>query len=290
MNVPDETHAPRSPTHIEPHAVGEFLVLTCAMCARNYRVRQVEARETMRCPACSGTLAPLPIAGTLDGSDAAPTTPERVGPAAPDPEGVPFGRYRLLSELGRGAMGVVWKAWDPQLRRTVALKQVLGGPATPDRIERFHREGQLAAKLRHPNIVAVHDVGVHEGQHYLTTDFVQGTTLEARLQARPPLRQGLTWIRAVAEALAYAHGQGVIHRDIKPANILVDGQDRPLVTDFGLAKDINPEWGEGERTRLTVTGNLLGTPRYMSPEQARGKSGAVGPAPRGRQVVRRTGA
>ena len=204
----------------------------------------------------------------------------RVTPAPPDPrdqEGQPFGRYRLLQELGKGGMGVVWKAWDTQLRRVVALKQVITDPLFADLpIDRFVREAQIAGKLRHPAIVQVHDVGVQDGQHYFTQDYVEGTTLGARAQQGVSCDQALDWVVAIAEALQYAHDQGVVHRDVKPDNILLDGADRPYITDFGLAKEVDLG-GSAAASHLTLSGALVGTPRYMSPEQAAGHRG-LGPA------------
>ncbi len=209
-------------------------------------------------------------------------------PGAPPPcDGRPFGRYRLVSELGRGGMGRVWKAWDPELARFVALKQVLGAtddePEARARVERFRREAQLAARLRHPGIVAVHDVGEQDGAPYFTADYVEAEPLDAVISRSGaqgvPLRQAVLWVKAVAEALAYAHAQGVVHRDVKPGNILIDSQGQPHVTDFGLAKEVDLS-GEGAATgsTLTMSGALVGTPQYMSPEQAAGRTREIGPA------------
>ncbi len=207
------------------------------------------------------------------------TTPgTRGGAAAAPPDAVPgdpFGRYRLMEPLGHGGMGIVWKAWDTDLRRVVALKQILGGDAVRGQtIERFLREARAAARLRHPNIVPVYDVGVIDGKHYLTADFVDGTSLDRRMGEEMSVRDAVGLVKTVAEALQYAHDQGVVHRDIKPGNILVDRQGVPHVADFGLAKDASP----GSGPALTVSGDLLGTPSYMSPEQARGRPDEQGPA------------
>ncbi|MBI4616570.1 MAG: tetratricopeptide repeat protein [Planctomycetes bacterium] len=187
----------------------------------------------------------------------------------------PFGRYELQEVLGRGGMGVVWKAWDGDLKRTVALKLVHGERvADPERIERFQREARATARLGHPAIVKVFDVGVQDGQQYLTTEFVEGRSLAAAAREGLPRRKLLAAVLEVARALQFAHDRGVVHRDVKPANILVDRGGRPHVVDFGLAKEVFA----GAREGLTASGALLGTPQYMSPEQAEGRPGAVGPA------------
>ena len=212
---------------------------------------------------------------TLPGGGPVPTGgPPPTTTPIPSDVGKMFGRYRILGELGHGGMGVVWKAWDSLLQRVVALKRILGGESNDNRVQRFVREAQAAARLSHPNIVGVHDVGVEGGQHYFTTDFIEGESLEAMMQSEVPLRTALDLVRSVAEALAYAHSQGVIHRDVKPANILVDRTGRPFVMDFGLAREVDEAAGSG----LTVTGDLIGTPLYMSPEQASGHARLHGPA------------
>ncbi len=196
--------------------------------------------------------------------------------AAPDPrdvEGAPFGRYRLIEEVGRGGMGVVWKAWDTRLKRIVALKQILSEDwASPDARERFLREAQLAAQLRHPHIVGVHDVGEEDGRHFLTMDFVEGLPLSKVPRSTP--EQAMQWVKELAEALAYAHAQGVIHRDVKPANVLVDREGKAHVVDFGLARETDA----AASAALTGSGAVVGTPLYMSPEQATGDRARVGPA------------
>jgi WD40 repeat protein/tRNA A-37 threonylcarbamoyl transferase component Bud32 len=199
-----------------------------------------------------------------------------------------FGDYELIEEIGRGGMGVVYKARQVSLNRIVALKMILAGElANDDDVRRFHAEAEAAAKLDHPGIVPVFEVGQHEGQHYFSMAYVEGESLFRRLaQGLPPPREAAEVILKVAEAVAYAHGAGVIHRDLKPANILIDKHDQPRLTDFGLAKRIHGEPGasaiHGEPGAsapggLTATGQVLGTPSYMPPEQASGQRGAVGP-------------
>lgn len=185
-----------------------------------------------------------------------------------------FGDYELLEEVARGGMGVVYKARQRSLNRVVAVKMILAGNlAGPADVERFQAEARAAANLQHPGIVAIHEVGEHEGQHYFSMDYIEGTSLAEVVRANPlPARRAAGYVWQVAEAIDYAHRQGTIHRDLKPSNVLLDAADRPRVTDFGLAKRI-----EGD-SALTGTGQVLGTPSYMPPEQAGGKRGQVGPA------------
>ncbi len=203
--------------------------------------------------------------------------PPELAAASSDP-GRRLGRYVLLAELGRGGMGVVHRGWDAELRRLVAIKMILDpGRAGPEAIARFRREAQATARLRHPGIIAVHEVGEHRTDGrvcpFLVMDFVDGATLDAVLeQERPPPRRIAEIIRAVADALGHAHDLGIIHRDIKPQNVMIDRAGRPLVMDFGLARDAT------ETHELTRTGQLLGTPSYMAPEQAGASRGAHGPA------------
>jgi serine/threonine protein kinase/Tfp pilus assembly protein PilF len=176
-----------------------------------------------------------------------------------------LGGYTILREIGRGGMGMVYEAMQESLGRRVALK-VLAGHITLDEefVRRFYREAQTAAKLHHPNIITVHDVGEEEGHHFIVMDYVEGRSLH-RLPAEEPLRfeRAAEIVRDAASALHFAHENGVIHRDIKPANIMITPDDHAYVMDFGLAKQ--------ERAgTLTHAGDVMGTPAYMSPEQARG--------------------
>lgn len=178
-----------------------------------------------------------------------------------------LGRYVLGEEIGRGSFGTVHKAFDSELRRTVALKVPHAGRLTDTR---FLREAHSAAALRHPGIVAVYDAGHAEGVWYLVSEFVVGQTLAKRLRAgRPSLRQAAEWTAALADALAHAHHHGIIHRDVKPSNILLDAQGQPRLTDFGLARR------DAADGTATEEGQVLGTPAYMSPEQARGEVGTL---------------
>jgi serine/threonine protein kinase len=201
------------------------------------------------------------------------------GPSAPPPtppcDTAPqrFGDYELLGEVGRGGMGVVYKAREAGLDRVVAIKMLLPG-AVPDEAElqRFRTEAAAAARLQHPHIVAVHRVGEHDGRHFYSMDFIDGVSLTQRLAEGPlPGRTAARYAAVVARALHHAHQHGILHRDVKPGNVLLDGDDRPHVTDFGLAKQYNSD------SNQTRTGSILGTPSYMAPEQAAGRKD-LGPA------------
>ena len=198
------------------------------------------------------------------------------GPAPPTHCGCPdrVGDYELLEEIARGGMGVVYKARQITWNRIVAVKMILAGNlATKADHDRFHAEAQAAALLDHPNIVPVFEVGEHEGQHYFSMGYVDGQSLAAAGRGTVAAQGSGGLVATVAEAVEYAHRQGVIHRDIKPSNILLDNQGRPRVTDFGLAKRLGTRDSD-----LTTTGQILGTPSYMPPEQAAGQINAVGPA------------
>jgi len=207
-------------------------------------------------------------------------TGERPTHAAPGITDVPtadrFGDYRLLEKIGQGGMGVVYRARQISLNREVALKVIRAGRfSTSSEIERFAREAEAAAGLTHPGIVPVFEIGEEEGHHYFTMAFVDGLSLADHItDAGGPLepRPATELILRVAEAVQYAHEHGVIHRDLKPANILLDKHGMPQVVDFGLAKQVETESG------LTFTGQVLGTPSFMSPEQAAGKTTQVGPS------------
>ena len=184
-----------------------------------------------------------------------------------------FGEYELLEEIARGGMGVVYRARQVRLNRIVALKMILAGQfASQQEVVRFRREAEAAANLRHPSIVAIHEIGEEQGQHYFSMDFVQGRNLaEIIREGRLPARRAARYSQAIADAIHYAHQQGVLHRDLKPSNILIDENDQPRITDFGLAKRVRGDLG------LTATGEVLGSPSFMPPEQTSGKSAKVGP-------------
>ena len=185
-----------------------------------------------------------------------------------------MGDYELLDELARGGMGVVYRARHLRLDRIVALKMILsGGQASSEERRRFSNESAAAARLQHPAIVPIYEVGLHEDQPFLAMAFIDGSNLRERLSCGSiPPSDAARLVRILADAVHYAHSQGVVHRDLKPANILLDADGHPHITDFGLAKQ---SAFDGE---LTDVGQIIGTPAYMSPEQATGKSEQVGPA------------
>ena len=249
-------------------------------------------------PALAVELRELWAAAELaDWIGSAPLDPVGDAPAAGPSLALPrmFGGYELLEELGRGGMGVVYRARQSQLDRTVALKMVLRGPlATAEDLGRLRGEAAAAARLDHPAIVPVYEVGEQDGQAYFSMQLIEGDTLSARLAEGPlPPRQAAELLVEVARAIHVAHQAGVLHRDIKPSNILIDAQGRPHVTDFGLAKRVAGLSGDGDRGNneygddrhaatmaesLTRSGAILGTPAYMAPEQAAGGRGELKPA------------
>jgi WD40 repeat protein/serine/threonine protein kinase len=217
----------------------------------------------------------------LDSSDDAVSTPGFGGTlatglpaaAADLAMGQHFGDYELIEEISRGGMGVVYRARQVSLDRIVAVKLLLAGlHAGADFVQRFRTEAAAAASLRHPNIVAIHEVGFAEGQHFFAMDYVEGLTLAQHVaKGSLPVRDAARYLRTIAEAIHFAHERNVLHRDLKPSNVLIDSAtDQPRLTDFGLAKRLESE------TDLTVSGQVLGSPNYMSPEQAVGKRGTVG--------------
>jgi WD40 repeat protein/serine/threonine protein kinase len=192
-------------------------------------------------------------------------------PAAGGGEVIPG--YEVLGELGRGGMGVVYKARQLRLRRLVALKMILAGVhAGADDRQRFLREAEAVAHLQHPNVIQIYEIGEHKGLPYLSLEFCAGGSLASRLHGAPlPAREAAQLIETLARAMHAAHQQQIIHRDLKPANILLTADGRPKITDFGLAKKLD-EHGQ------TRTGDVMGTPSYMAPEQASGQAADVGPA------------
>jgi serine/threonine protein kinase/WD40 repeat protein len=183
-----------------------------------------------------------------------------------------IGDYELLEEIARGGMGVVYRARQRSLDRIVAIKMILAGQfASREQALRFRAEAESAARLQHPNIVRIHETGEHEGQPYFSMDYVAGPNLGALVHEKPlPVRRAAAYVKTIAEAIHYAHEQGVLHRDLKPSNVLIDASDQPHITDFGLAKRVTKD------SFLTVTGQVMGSPGFMPPEQAGAKSGKTG--------------
>ena len=222
------------------------------------------------CPTCGADLPP----GILEGHCPRCLVTLTFGEASDEPAPARvFGDFELIDELGRGGMGVVYRARQISLDRLVAIKLIpLGEFARPAVLQRFRQEAMAVAALQHPNIVAVYQAGEHAGQPYLAMELIEGSDLAAQVRERPlPASKAAKYLRAVARAVAFAHEHGILHRDLKPSNILIDAFDQPRITDFGLAKRLDLD------AQLTLTGESLGSPAYVPPEQARGDSAQVGP-------------
>jgi eukaryotic-like serine/threonine-protein kinase len=233
-------------------------------CAGDEALRQ-EVESLLGAHGRSGAFLETPVRMSL------PRLPLQ-GPGAPD-----FGDYELLEEVARGGMGVVYKARQVSLNRIVAVKMILAGQlASEAEVKRFRSEAQAAGSLNHPNIIGIFDVGEHQGQHYYSMPFLEGRSL-AQLVESGEWRPGdgteaARLVAKLAHAVQYAHEVGILHRDLKPANVLIGADGEPRLTDFGLAKSMKGT------EHLTLTGHLMGTPGFMAPEQARGKSGQSTPA------------
>lgn len=233
-----------------PH-LSRSLKIGCPLCHEPLEIAADQALDDIHCAACRGWFS---LAGDdLAANEARAVT--RIGP------------FELIQRLGMGGFGTVWKALDTRLERTVALKIPRRGRLNAAEIEEFLYEARVAAKLRHPQIVIVHEVG-REGDHvYIASDLVEGMSLDKYKQSRRlTQREACQLLATVCDTLHFAHRAGVVHRDLKPGNILIDAAGEPHITDFGLAKR-----GQGE-LEITAEGEIVGTPAYMSPEQARGES------------------
>src|SRR5438445_2277517 len=182
-----------------------------------------------------------------------------------------LGDYELLEEIGRGGQGVVYRARQKSLNRTVALKIiVLGHWATARHLKRFRLEAEAAASLNHPSIVPIHEIGERDGGGYVSMNLIEGGQLDEVVRREAiSIRRAAELIAKLARTVHYAHEHGILHRDIKPGNILLDGEGEPHLTDFGLARLIETE------STVTRTTEALGTPSYMAPEQAQGDNGQV---------------
>jgi WD40 repeat protein/tRNA A-37 threonylcarbamoyl transferase component Bud32 len=214
-------------------------------------------------------------------SDAAPTTvlPSGSPAAAPAAAWTAVGGpevpgYEVLGVLGRGGMGVVYKARQARLNRLVALKMILAGAhAGEQELARFRTEAEAVARLQHPNVVQIHEVGEHQGLPFFSLEFCPGGSLDRKVRGTPqPPREAARLAELLARAMDAAHRAGIIHRDLKPANVLLAADGTPRITDFGLAKKLDEAVGQ------TASGAVMGTPSYMAPEQAQGEAGRVGPA------------
>jgi tetratricopeptide (TPR) repeat protein len=229
------------------------------------------SQDTPDTPPPPTSLAPADRAEDLLGLLAPPGEPDEVGRLGP---------YGILRVLGRGGTGLVFAARQERPRRLVALKMILCGPFGGGQLlERFRGESELLARLRHPHIVRVYEVGEHEGRPYFTMEYADGGSLAQKLAAAPLApRPAAELLAALAGAVHAAHEQGIVHRDLKPSNVLLAGDGTPWVGDFGLAKQLHAAPGLAPPGGRTETGVILGTPGYMAPEQAAGQSKEVGPA------------
>ena len=238
--------------------------VVCASCAELLPVVRERWRQVVRTRAELDAMFP-------------PETDSTSAQLTPHPDDNPFPDipgYEVEAVLGTGGMGVVFKARHVRLNRVVALKMALAGAYAGARErERFQREAESIAALRHPNVVQIHDVGDSHGKPYFTMEYVEGGSLAEKLAGTPlPVRNAAALLANLAAAVHAAHASGIVHRDLKPANILLAADGTPKISDFGLARRLGGEAG------LTRTGTALGTPSYMAPEQAKGTTGAVGPS------------
>lgn len=242
------------------------------LCPRCQRNTATPFGGTSVCLHCAGLRAlALDLDENADSLESAVTAPSlKSGERSGLPERI--GPYEIVDELGRGGMARVFAARQPRLDRLVALKVLGTGPTNESLEQRFLREIQTVARLRHPHIVAIHDSGRADGYVYFAMDYIEGGDFAQRLRARPlPARTIAVLLEKIAAALAYAHGEGVIHRDLKPSNILLDG-DEPRLADFGLAAQLE---SGGD---LTVASAVLGTPHYLAPEAVKSGSAALSAA------------
>jgi serine/threonine protein kinase len=249
------------------------MLTSCPFCGFDFAAPEGRTGVTAVCPRCRRSFNAYAQGDTLEllpGGRVAAV----VGPRSPvgSAVGRQFHEYRIVEEIGRGGMGVVYRAIQETLDRPVALKVILTGPnAGEEDVKRFLREAASAARLRHPNIVTVHELDVHEGIYYYTMDFIEGRNLAQMIGpgGMEPGRAARLAAR-VALALEHAHRRGIVHRDLKPGNIIVQADGEPVITDFGLACDL--------RRREEETCETAGTPAYMSPEQVLGLPMATEPA------------
>ncbi len=252
--------------HVDSAALDEALRLQrtmtrlrCEYCATDYLLAEFDPGKTYLCRGCASVLCRPrgPAAARAD-------EPEEAQRAATNPKNV-VGKYVAVKELGRGGMGAVYKAWDTVLKRWAALK-ILAVAGGPEAVIRFRREAETASQLVHPNIVPIYDVGEAGGYHYIAMQYIDGRQLG---EQKLPVEQACNLIIQVARAIELAHSKDIVHRDIKPQNILIDASGRPYVTDFGLAKNLF------ESFNITAPGTVMGSPSYMSPEQAAGQVSKV---------------
>jgi len=242
-------------------------LLVCPSCRQKFRTETLQPGHQFICPTCRGSLQvapPEPAHVETPGHVA--TIPPEVAEAAKNPQNL-LGRFVAVSELGRGSMGTVGKAWDTRLGRWVAIKLLRTGATDAEELDRFRREASVVASLDHPNIAPIYDVFEHQGRLAIVMKYIQGRTLEElylREGTRPPaVDRAVRMIRDVCLGVGYAHGRGFVHRDLKPGNLMLDQDARIYVLDFGLVKVL-------VKASITDVGRMMGTPNFMSPELAMG--------------------
>ena len=272
------------------------LFVACPKCGAAYKVRKDRTEEALACRRCGHEWVPAQVAKVGEGAEGAEKPPQaaapfaqpaeeaetetRPAPGAPGPVraveekvdplvGTTIDNFKILGQIGAGGFGVVYRAFDTELERSVALKMLPPNVATAGEkvLQRFLREARSAGKLTHPNVVTIHQIRRYKDTFYLVMELVDGAALHEYLARQPRFKpsEATRIIRAAAEGLAHAHKRGVIHRDIKPGNILMTTDGQVKVSDFGLARDVL------QTSDIVGEGHSLGTPRYMSPEQAMGE-------------------
>jgi tRNA A-37 threonylcarbamoyl transferase component Bud32 len=234
--------------------------IRCPHCHHPVEVVDEMLLDDMSCPSCGSNISLVSGDSTIDHTTGGVPASPAAGPKR-------LGHFELLKQVGIGGFGTVWKARDTVLDRIIALKVPRRNQLDSSDVEYFLRDARAAAQLRHPNIVSVHEVGRDGETVFIASDYIEGANLKEWLNGRPmTVRESAEFVAQVADAVQHAHDRGVVHRDLKPGNILIDQEGRPHVTDFGLAKR------ESGEITMTADGQILGTPAYMSPEQARGKA------------------
>jgi phage FluMu protein Com len=274
-----------------------MILFACSHCGQKLKATDEQVGKKAKCPKCH-QLSPIPQTAAPRGSetptvapppptpDAPPSEAATIAPGGTQPEiavataTIEIPGYEILGELGRGGMGVIYKARQLSPRRLVALKMILAGEhAGSDALARFQREADAVARLAHANIVRIHEVKEHQGRPFLTLEFVEGGNLAERLRDKPlDFRTAAELMRPLARAVQFAHRCGILHRDLKPANVLLANDGTLKITDFGLAKQLDGTASVAAAAAGTQSGAIMGTPAYMAPEQAGGKSKDIGPA------------
>jgi serine/threonine protein kinase len=245
----------------------------CPHCDFDFNASSGRSGKRSVCPRCQKSFDAFAVGDTLQ-IDRTTGAPQSFGPRSPvgSAVGQQFEEYCIVEEIGRGGMGVVYRAVQETLDRPVALKMILTGEdAGEEEVQLFLREATAAARLRHPNIVTVYELDVHEGIYYYTMDYIDGKDLDALIGERGMNpREAARIAEKVARALQHAHERGIVHRDLKPGNIIVEESGEPVITDFGLARDARYADGDGTE--------VAGTPAYMAPEQVLGFGRLIGPS------------